>query len=148
MNIRYATHLDVGQIVGLCALHAAYEKAAFDPINKEKLLTEYLFLSPGFVKCLVVEQEGEIVGYATFMKQFSTWDAGYFIYMDCLYLNEATRGKGIGKKIMKKISDYAKEESCKTVQWQTPSFNVRAIKFYKNLGANSKSKERFFWDVY
>lgn len=148
MKIRYAVPSDVEQIIDLCAQHAAYEKAAFDPVDKKQLLSEHLFRPQAFLKCFVVEQEGEIVGYATFMKQFSTWDADYYIYMDCLYLKEATRGNGVGKKIMEKIYQYAKEENCNLVQWQTPSFNVRAIKFYESLGANSKSKERFFWDVY
>jgi len=59
---------------------------------------------------LVVEQESLIVGYATFMKQFSTWDTDFYIYLDCLFLKENTRGNGLGGLIMEKIKEYAKNQ--------------------------------------
>ena len=36
---------------------------------------------------------------------------------------------------------------CSHIQWQTPEFNKRAIKFYDRIGAQSKSKMRYFLDV-
>ena len=81
------------------------------------------------------------------MKQFSTWDASFYVYMDCLYLEEAIRGLGVGKEFMKKIREYAIDNGCKEIQWQTPYFNKQALNFYNKLGAQSKTKERFFWKV-
>jgi L-amino acid N-acyltransferase YncA len=46
--------------------------------------------------CLVVEWNHKLAGYASYTKQFSTWDAFYYIYMDCLFLTEKSRGFGIG----------------------------------------------------
>lgn len=37
--------------------------------------------------------------------------------------------------------------NCKTIQWQTPAFNKRAMKFYERLGAYGKDKVRYFLDV-
>ncbi|WP_255452597.1 GNAT family N-acetyltransferase [Aquimarina sp. RZ0] len=91
--------------------------------------------------------KNEIVGYATFMKQFSTWDAQYYMYLCCLYLKEKNRGNGIGKEIMNWVKTYAKDQNCSRMQWQTPSFNTEAIKFYKNLGAIAYNKERFLWSL-
>lgn len=147
MNLRFAEEKDLKQIVELCREHAEYERAAFDSNNKYELLSEHLIHSQNNVKCIVAEMNNEIVGYATFMKQFSTWDASYYIYLDCLFLKEKTRGKGLGFKIMEKLKEYAKSENCEIIQWQTPDFNVKAIDFYHKLGAHSKSKERFFWNI-
>jgi hypothetical protein len=36
---------------------------------------------------------------------------------------------------------------CNHIQWQTPDFNKRAIKFYERIGGISKSKERYFLKV-
>lgn len=147
MVIRFAEKQDVRQIVKLCELHAIYEKEAFDTSKKEESLSKHLFDCSNKIKCLVVENGNQIVGYATFMRQFSTWDSSFYIYLDCLYFIESIRGQGIGKEVMNKIKEYSKSENCQIIQWQTPSFNDKAIKFYRKLGAESKTKERFYWKI-
>lgn len=146
MVIRFAEKKDFEAIKKLIKAHAKFEKASALSDNNIEKLSNYIF-STDVLKCLVVELNEEIVGYATFMKQFSTWDANYYIYLDCLYLNEKTRGKGIGTKIMDKIKTYAKSINCSEIQWQTPDFNKEAIDFYKKLGADSKTKKRFIWKI-
>ena len=145
MVIRFAEKRDVEQIVVLCQEHAAYESATCETENHRERLSKHLFgKSPG-AQCLVVEADGWVVGYATFMKQFSTWDADHYLYLDCLYLQEAARGQGGGLKVMEKIREYAIGENCRAVQWQTPAYNKAAIRFYRRMGARSTAKERFFW---
>ncbi|MBL4707385.1 MAG: hypothetical protein JKY48_02970 [Flavobacteriales bacterium] len=39
----------------------------------------------------------------------------------------------------------SKQLGASLIQWQTPDFNVDAIRFYKRRGATSKLKGRFFW---
>ena len=147
MDIRCATPADIPQIVDLCREHAVYERAEFNPEGKASLLSGYLFGPHEVLKCLVAECNDSLVGYATFMKQFSTWDAAFYLYLDCLFLKEEVRGKGAGRQLMNKVKEYALEENCKLIQWQTPDFNTGAIQFYQKLGAVSKTKERFFWQV-
>jgi len=147
MNIRFAKEKDIDQIVVLCKVHADFEKAPFDSQNKATLLSNYFFEENGTIKCLVVELNNEIMGYATFMKQFSTWDANFYMYLDCLFLKKEIRGKGVGIQMMEKIKIHAKSENCSIIQWQTPNFNKDAIAFYHRLGAVSKTKERFFWNI-
>ena len=147
MKIRNAIKEDVPQIIELCKAHAAYEQSNYKIEGKSENLIKYLFKESNGLQCLVVEQDEVLVGYTTFIKQFSTWDADYYLYLDCLFLKEETRGIGIGKQLMLKVKEYAVSENCIAVQWQTPEFNKRAIKFYKNLGAKSLSKERFTWGL-
>lgn len=147
MKIRFAERKDLSRIVTLCELHAVYEKTPFDAANKETLLSNHLFDKTNILKCLVVVLNENIIGYATFMKQFSTWDAGFYIYLDCLFFTAEARGKGFGSLVMEAIKKYAKTEKCTRIEWQTPGFNTKAIQFYQKLGATSKTKERFFWAV-
>ncbi|AYN00602.1 GNAT family N-acetyltransferase [Chryseobacterium sp. 3008163] len=147
MIIRFATEIDLASIIKLCKAHAQYEKSDFNETNKTELLSQHLFALEPDLKCLVVEYNKKIVGYSTFIKQFSTWEAQYYVYIDCLFLTENIRGNGIGKQVMEKIKEYAQSANCSVIQWQTPDFNTRAIKFYHNLGAESKSKERFTWKI-
>ena len=146
MTIRIAEKKDFEAIKKLVKAHAKFEKASALSDSNLNKLSNYIF-STDVIKCLVVELNNEIVGYTTFMKQFSTWNANYYIYLDCLYLNEKTRGKGIGTQIMNKIMVYAKSINCSEIQWQTPIFNKEAIEFYEKLGTDSKTKERFNWKI-
>ncbi|MGK0389449.1 MAG: GNAT superfamily N-acetyltransferase [Maribacter sp.] len=66
--------------------------------------------------CLVVEKENQLIGYATYMKQLSTWDANFYVYMDCLFLDDRSRGFGIGEKLMLKIKEEAKKMDCSLIQ--------------------------------
>ena len=147
MDIRYAKESDLPQIIELCKAHAEFEQADYEQTDKIALLSKFIFTENPSLKCLVVEQEKLIIGYATFMKQFSTWDANFYIYLDCLYIKEDTRGKGLGKMIMGKIKEYGKSENCTILQWQTPVFNKKAIEFYNKIGGKPKSKERFYLNI-
>ncbi len=144
INIRFAKIEDMDQIVQLCKSHAEYEKSEYIEEGKKELLTTSIFQTNPPLYCLVVAQDNYLLGYLTYMKQYSTWDGNYYVYMDCLYMLEAARGFGIGEKLVNKMKEEAQKLDCQLIQWQTPNFNVRAIKFYKRIGATSKSKERFY----
>ena len=141
--IRCAEITDLELIVQLCAEHADYERADYQPGGKRLLLHEALFVRDPKLYCLIAEADGEPVGYATYMVQFSTWEAGPYLYMDCLYLREGARGKGLGQEMMEAVMAEGRRLGCGQVQWQTPDFNAGAIRFYQRLGAVAKSKERF-----
>lgn len=143
-TIRLAQPEDIDEIILLCETHAAYEKAEYRLTNQKENLLNDLFLEAPKLYCIVAVYDYVIVGYATYMKQYSTWDAEEYIYMDCIFLKEYARGLGLGEKIMNKIQKEGKKMGCTLIQWQTPNFNTRAIKFYKRIGAISKPKERFF----
>ena len=146
-SIRFVNIDDLDQVIELCALHAAYEKAEYDPTGKKERLTLDLFSNPPKLYCFVVEYKDELLGYATYMKQYATWDATEYIYMDCLFMKEAARGHGIGAQLIKRIQAEAQLLKCNLIQWQTPDFNTDAIRFYRRIGATSKPKERFFLEV-
>lgn len=148
IKIRFAQPTDINQIIKLCKAHAVYEQCDYHEGNKSSLLSKALFSEVPKLYCLVVEKDEKLVGYATYMKQYATWNAEDYIYMDCLYLEETIRGNGIGEVLINNIKTEAKKLGCNLIQWQTPNFNVRAIKFYKRIGAESKSKERFFLNAY
>ena len=92
-------------------------------------------------------RNGQIAGYATYMKQYATWDAREYLYLDCLYISESYRSEGIGRQLIDQVQVESRKHGCDLMQWQTPSFNKDAMRFYYRIGAESKSKERFFLNV-
>lgn len=145
--IRRCRRDDLSNVVELCRKHAEHEQAPFDITNKELLLAQAIFNTPAVLHCWVVEIAGMCVGYYTYTFDFSTWDARPFLYLDCLYLETGYRGLGIGKEIMNKLIQEAQSNRCVNIQWQTPTFNIDAIKFYHAIGANAKQKERFTYTL-
>ncbi|MCH2197328.1 MAG: hypothetical protein MK081_00975 [Flavobacteriales bacterium] len=90
MNIRPAQPQDLTALIELCELHAIYEKADYDRNGKAEALKKQLFHDNPTLYSVVLEQENELIGYCPYMRQFSTSDAGFYIYTDCLFLKEGT----------------------------------------------------------
>ena len=125
--IRFAQKKDLEEIIHLCELHATFEQAYYNQKQKKEQLKNHLFSDIPSLYCLVIEKGEELIGYATYMKQFSTWDASFYVYMDCLFLTEIARGYGIGEKLMERIKQETIKLNCTLIQWQTPKFNKRAM---------------------
>lgn len=142
-SIRNCEVSDLPKLVVLCQKHAEYEKASFSPTGKEEALKKALFSTQPKLFCLVVAANETIVGYVSYTFDYSTWDAATFIYMDCLFLEEEARSFGIGDILLQKLKEIGTEHNCVSIQWQTPQFNERAIKFYQRIGAIGKDKVRF-----
>lgn len=142
-TIRKALPDDIQSIIELCVEHAAYEVAEYQPEGKAQKLSELLFCANPQLHCILAIVAEDIVGYATFSRECSTWNAAYYIHLDCLYLKQDFRGLGIGEALLRYVEQFAKQSQAHHVEWQTPVFNTRAIKFYHRIGASSKEKLRF-----
>lgn len=100
-QIRNAELKDIEEIIKLCAEHAEFDKAEFSANGKAKKLADFLFSDHPPVSCLIVEKDIELLGYTTLMPEFSTWDADYYVYMDCLFLHPHAHNSFIGGKLIK-----------------------------------------------
>ena len=146
-QIRQAKMNDLDEILQLCAEHAAYEKADYSIEGKSINLSRLLFGPQAPLHCLIVKQGELTLGYATYSFEVSTWDAALYMHMDCLFLRAPYRSLGIGEKLVAIMAKEAQQKQCNIMQWQTPIFNERAIKFYHRIGATSKEKLRLYLDT-
>lgn len=142
--IRKSVPADLETIIDLCAEHAEYEKIKFSKEGKRDKLFSLLFNENPKLFCLIVENEKEILGYATYSFDVSTWDAAYFTNIDCLFLRPHARGFGAGEEVMKIIARQSVKNNSRLMQWVTPPFNERAIKFYYRIGATSREKTKLY----
>ncbi|MFE5239532.1 MULTISPECIES: GNAT family N-acetyltransferase [unclassified Streptomyces] len=141
--IRPATSADLSAIARLCADHAAFERAEPVPPDLAARLEPMLFSASPRAWCLVAESRGELIGYATFSPEFSTWQATDYAHLDCLFVTEPHRGGGWGRALLSAVKDAAASRGAATLQWQTPDWNADAIRFYHRMGARARSKVRF-----
>lgn len=143
--IRPARPDDLSALVELTIEHAAFERQPL-PLEADRAarLNDALFGPKPRLAAWVATVEDTVVGYATYTKDFSTWHAREFAYLDCLYVRAPYRGLGLGKRLMHAI---AKESGCKWIEWQTPDWNEDAARFYHSLGASESAKRRFVWPI-
>jgi ribosomal protein S18 acetylase RimI-like enzyme len=145
--IRECTEKDLPRLVELCRKHSDFEQATYDPKGKENLLKKAIFLDRPKLYCFVIESCNNLQGFFSYTFDYSTWDAQTFLYLDCLYLEPEFRGQRIGEVVFEKLKEIAIQNDCVNIQWQTPIFNERAIKFYNRIGGAGKNKVRFFIDT-
>lgn len=134
---------DLPALIELCAEHAAYEQAAFDPIGKAPRLAAALFSSPPRLHAWIACDADHAVGYATASRKFATWAARDYWHLDCLFLREAARGRGLGARLLHAVIAAARAQDIDELQWQTPDWNAPAIAFYRRFGARGSAKMRF-----
>ena len=145
-TIRAVIERDLAALIALCVEHARYEGADFDATGKALALSAALFDPSPRVFAWVAECDAGIVGYATAAAEFSTWAARSHLHLDCLFARADARGQGIGASLLRQVREYALREGYARIEWQTPSWNEGAIRFYRREGALGASKERFGLD--
>lgn len=86
-------------------------------------------------EALVAEHGGEVVGYALFFQNFSTFLAKRGLYLEDLYIRPSMRGSGLGTLMLKKLAELAVERQCGRFEWSVLDWNQNAVDLYEKMGA-------------
>jgi len=79
------------------------------------------------------EGTGEVVeGFALYYIRYSTWK-GQRMYLEDILVTEKMRGHGLGKLLLEKLVEVAREQGYSGIVWQVLDWNKPAINFYKKF---------------
>ncbi len=138
IQIRKAIKEDCARIMELIKELAVYEKAP-DAVT----VSLDHFIESGFGEnplwwAYVAEspkpsgQGNEIHAFALYYIRYSTWK-GQRMYLEDLIVTEKMRGHGIGKILLDKLIEVAREKKYSGIMWQVLDWNEPAINFYKKF---------------
>ncbi|MGW0563717.1 N-acetyltransferase family protein [Streptomyces sp. NPDC003016] len=136
--IRNATPADVPAVHEMIRELAEYEKALHEVRASEEQLREALFGErPAAYAHIAETAEGEVVGFALWFLNFSTWRGVHGIYLEDLYVRPSQRGGGYGKALLASLARICVERGYERLEWSVLDWNSPAREFYKSLGAVS-----------
>jgi GNAT superfamily N-acetyltransferase len=133
--IRPAKPEDLKVICSLIRALAEYERLADQVSLDENRVKEHLFGARPFAEVLLAEDKGDVVGFALFFHNYSTFLGKPGIYLEDLFVRPEHRGKGHGKALLKALARLAVERECGRMEWAVLDWNEPSIEFYRALGA-------------
>ena len=133
--IRAAEPRDVADIVRLIGRLAEFEHLEHLMQATPEKLGPHLFGPRPVAEALVVDSGQQVVGFALFFTNFSTFLAKPGLYLEDLFVEPELRGRGIGQALLTRLAELAAERGCGRFEWSVLDWNVNAIRFYERMGA-------------
>ena len=134
-SIRPAQPCDVAHIHAMIVELAVFEKLEHMVVATEAMLHDGLFGARPACEAIIGEEDGQVVTFALFFHNFSTFLTRKGLYLEDLYVKQSCRGKGYGRQMLVKLAQLALERNCGRFEWSVLEWNTPAIDFYKGMGA-------------
>ena len=132
LTIRAIEEKDKSQWLKLWAGYLEFYKSTISPEQTEltwkRLINNELKMF-GFV----AENEDGVIGFTHCLFRPSTWTETDYCYLEDLFVDSNIRVKGVGRALMEKVVEFAKEKKSKRVYWTTQEFNKTARILYDSI---------------
>ena len=146
--IRFAVPDDSATILGFIRELAEYEKLLHEVVADEAAVRATLFGARPSAEVLIAElgpegrgesgplhRRGTPVGFALFFPTYSTFLARPGLWLEDLFVQPASRGKGVGLALMSALARICVERDYGRFEWSVLDWNEPSLKFYASLGA-------------
>ena len=107
------------------------------PIEVTRMTWARFFDAYEPVHALVAESEGEMVGLVHYLFHRSTTLIEPNCYLQDLFTDERTRGKGVGRALIEAVYGRARSAGCGRVYWLTHQTNATARRLYDEVADNT-----------
>lgn len=146
IKIRKAVKNDINTIYDLIMGIAKYHNQESYVLTDKRELLKAGFDKDAKYGVLIAEFEEQVIGYLSYTWNYSIWTGGDYMNIDDLFVWDKFRGKKGGQYLMEFAKDICKEKGIKLLRWEVEKDNLRAIDFYKRLGAKLTEKGVFRWE--
>lgn len=133
--IRFASLADLPRISALIRALASYEKLDAEVVLDDARLAQHLFGPTPRAEVLLACAGVEVVGFALFFHNFSTFLGQPGLYLEDLFVEPAHRQHGHGRALLRELARLALARECGRLEWAVLDWNAPALAFYAKLGA-------------
>jgi GNAT superfamily N-acetyltransferase len=135
---------ELDELVRLIRELAEFEKLLDQAVVTAELLEAALFGQRPVAEAVLARVQGEIVGFALYLYNFSTFLGRAGLYLEDLYVRPQYRGQGYGERLLRHLASLAVARGCGRMEWAVLDWNQRAIDFYRKMGARPMNE----WTVF
>lgn len=139
IEIRFATAEDSALLLSLIRALAAFERQPDAVVASEADLVRHGFGGDPKFEAILAFLDGAPAGVALFHSRFSTWLGRPCLYLEDLYVVEAARRHGVGRRLMARLTAIAVERGWGRIDFQVLEWNP-ARRFYERLGMTHVSE--------
>ena len=93
---------------------------------------------------MLVAEDGKIVGFAAYSATFPGPGLIPGIFLKELYVSKNSRGKGIGRRLLKALSAVALERKLGRIDWTADAKDAALLSFYDDIGGTRKPEKLFY----
>ena len=133
--VRAATPADIPAILEFIRQLGVYEKLEHLVRTDDGRLHEHLFGDRPACEALIGELDGVPRGFALFFQSYSTFELMPCYWLEDLFVEEAARGRGLGKALLAELARLTVERGFPRLDWYVLEWNKPSIDFYHHLGA-------------
>ena len=133
ITVRFATAADAPLLLRFVRELAALERAPDAVVATEADLLRHGFGPQPEFEAILAFLDGEPAGAALFHTRFSTWLGRPGLYLEDLYVTEAARGQGVGRRLLARLAAIAVERGWGRIDFHVLEWNP-ARQFYERLG--------------
>ena len=136
--IREARLSDISTIHDMIVELAVYEKEPDAVVATPRDLEDALFGSaPALFAHVAEDGGGNVVGFALWFLNYSTWLGKHGIYLEDLYVKPEHRGAGYGAALLSTLASICLERGYGRLEWWVLDWNTPARDFYSSIGADA-----------
>ena len=134
LRIRPATPADIPLILDMVRELALYENEPLSTVEaSEEDLMRDCFGPHSHCEVLIGEVDGKPEGFTLFLHNYSTWLGRAGMHVEDLYVRDAARGTGLGRRLLAHVARIAETRGCKRLELSVLHWNP-ARGFYEKLG--------------
>lgn len=137
LRIREAVAADAPLVLRFIQALAEYERLRDACVATLEDIERTVFGPDAVPRVLIAEWEGEPVGFALYVRNYSTFLARPGIWLEDLFVVPEARGRGVGKALLATLARIASERGYGRVEWSVLDWNTPSIDFYRSLGAEA-----------
>ncbi len=142
--IRRATEADAEAIHSLVMDLAESTGLTHKVTSTARDIRSHGFGAEAAFEALIAESNGAAVGLCLFFESFSSWDGRRGGYMQDIYVSEAARGLGLGRRLLAEAAAISSARGGSYLRLVVDSGNVTAQAFYERVGLRWAAEERIY----